>query len=416
MRWNPNQQVLPSFEENTSLVTYPDEVEEIIGIPIEVEPLDHTKIKDLGLNTCSHDIFLSSREILSVDELEPQLLPNFSPLDVNLGDKRGTDPPIKPHSPNSFRMKVVDKSTINTPSSPHVAPFHPKDTYCYYQSCINDPKKHYGFKPDLNHSLIVQLSLEYRSSTRVLISQVSSNERIVLYIPSSEGSLYVRFWFKLPLDHSIFWRREECRFHWRFPMRSKLYKGASSSNDCLSYLESLPYQRLFHHSLVGNAPLSFPFFHFDDLLKLHCRCAKLRDIAYVILVRFDLNASWSSLLANHNVILVVKDACLPDPTPDEVIASNVYPIVVRKRANDVEGSADDVHGVDVQDDAPYHSSFIKHLDEVFLALGWLLEEMHVTWAHLEKKQTRLQTYTKSLEDLCKNSGWRRRHNHKVTTS
>ncbi|GJS77662.1 hypothetical protein Tco_0727543 [Tanacetum coccineum] len=39
-------------------------------------------------------------------------------------------------------------------------------------------------------------------------------------------------------------------------------------------------------------------------------------------------------------------------------------------------------------------------DEVFLALGWLLEEIHVTWAHLEKKQTRLQTYTKSLEDLC----------------
>ncbi|GKA34367.1 retrotransposon ORF1 [Tanacetum coccineum] len=39
-------------------------------------------------------------------------------------------------------------------------------------------------------------------------------------------------------------------------------------------------------------------------------------------------------------------------------------------------------------------------DEVFLALGWLLEEIHVTWAHLEKKQTRLRTYTKSLEDLC----------------
>ncbi|GJU79659.1 stomatal closure-related actin-binding protein 3-like protein [Tanacetum coccineum] len=37
----------------------------------------------------------------------------------------------------------------------------------------------------------------------------------------------------------------------------------------------------------------------------------------------------------------------------------------------------------------------------FLALGWLLEEIHVTWAHLEKKQTRLRIYTKSLEDLCK---------------
>ncbi|GJX16690.1 hypothetical protein Tco_0217522 [Tanacetum coccineum] len=50
---------------------------------------------------------LSAKEILSVDEPEPQLLPKFSPLDVNLEDKRGTDPPIKPHSTNSFRMEVI---------------------------------------------------------------------------------------------------------------------------------------------------------------------------------------------------------------------------------------------------------------------------------------------------------------------
>ncbi|GJZ22432.1 retrotransposon ORF1, partial [Tanacetum coccineum] len=37
----------------------------------------------------------------------------------------------------------------------------------------------------------------------------------------------------------------------------------------------------------------------------------------------------------------------------------------------------------------------------FLALGWLLEEIHVTWAYLEKKLKRLQTYTKSHEDICK---------------
>nr|GEU44194.1 putative reverse transcriptase domain-containing protein [Tanacetum cinerariifolium] len=76
--------------EYTSSVTYPEEVEETIRISMEVEPLDHTKLEDLGLHTCSHDLFLSSREIPSVDELEPQLLPKFSPLDVNLGDKRGT--------------------------------------------------------------------------------------------------------------------------------------------------------------------------------------------------------------------------------------------------------------------------------------------------------------------------------------
>ncbi|GJY36175.1 hypothetical protein Tco_0421553 [Tanacetum coccineum] len=87
-----------------------------------------------------------TRKIPSIDEPEPQLVPNFSPLDVNLGDKRGTDPPIKPHSPDSFRMKVVYKSTINTPPSPHVASFHPKDMYCYYHPYLDDPKKHYEFK------------------------------------------------------------------------------------------------------------------------------------------------------------------------------------------------------------------------------------------------------------------------------
>ncbi|GKA67912.1 hypothetical protein Tco_0767829 [Tanacetum coccineum] len=116
---------------------------------MEIEPLEHTKLEDLGLITCSHDIFLSSGEIPSVDELEPQLLPNFSPLDVNLGDKRGTDPPIKPHSSDSFMMKEVDSLTIHTPPSPYVAPLHLKDIYCYYHPCIVDPKKHYGFKPGL---------------------------------------------------------------------------------------------------------------------------------------------------------------------------------------------------------------------------------------------------------------------------
>ncbi|GJW83709.1 hypothetical protein Tco_0156854 [Tanacetum coccineum] len=162
MRKKPNPQsspqVLPSFEESTPPVTYPDEVEEIIGIPIEVKPLDETPLEDLGLNTCNHDILLSSKEIPSVDEPEPQLLPNFSPLEVNLGDKRGINPPIKPHSPNSFRMKEVDSLTIPTPPSPHVASFYPKDVYCYYHPCLNDPKKHYGFKPDLLGSITKSLS------------------------------------------------------------------------------------------------------------------------------------------------------------------------------------------------------------------------------------------------------------------
>ncbi|GKA70412.1 putative ribonuclease H-like domain-containing protein [Tanacetum coccineum] len=38
-------------------------------------------------------------------------------------------------------------------------------------------------------------------------------------------------------------------------------------------------------------------------------------------------------------------------------------------------------------------------DEVFLALGWHLEEIHVTWAHLEKKRTRLRTCTKIHQEV-----------------
>ncbi|GKE09014.1 hypothetical protein Tco_1412565 [Tanacetum coccineum] len=90
-------QVLPSFEENTLPVTYPNKVEEIIEIPIEVEPLDETPLKDLGLNTCNHDIPLSSREITNFDEPEPQPqpLPSCSSLDISLREERGPEPPIK---------------------------------------------------------------------------------------------------------------------------------------------------------------------------------------------------------------------------------------------------------------------------------------------------------------------------------
>ncbi|GKB14940.1 hypothetical protein Tco_0848863 [Tanacetum coccineum] len=116
---------------------------------MEVEPLDHIKLEDLGLNTCSHDLFPSSREFLSIDEPEPQLLPNSSPLDVNLGEERGPEPCIKSLIPDSFRRKVVDHLTIHTSPSPHIAPFYPRDVYCYYHPCIDDPKKHYGFKPGL---------------------------------------------------------------------------------------------------------------------------------------------------------------------------------------------------------------------------------------------------------------------------
>ncbi|GJZ39008.1 hypothetical protein Tco_0585571 [Tanacetum coccineum] len=142
-------QILPSFEVYTPPVTYPEEVDETIGIPMEVEPLDHSKLEDLGLKTYTHDLSLTSRGFPSVDKPEPQLFPNFSPLDVNLGDKRGNDPPINLYSPSSFRMKVVEPLTIHIPPSPHVAYLHPKGMYLKYHQFVDDRRKHYGFKPGL---------------------------------------------------------------------------------------------------------------------------------------------------------------------------------------------------------------------------------------------------------------------------
>nr|GEZ01098.1 hypothetical protein [Tanacetum cinerariifolium] len=91
------------------------------------------------------------KKITSFDETkpQPQPFPSFTSLEVDLGEERDPEPPIKPPSPDSFRMKEVDHLTIHTPPSPHMASFYPKDTYCYYHTCIDNPKKHYGFKPGL---------------------------------------------------------------------------------------------------------------------------------------------------------------------------------------------------------------------------------------------------------------------------
>ncbi|GJW85855.1 hypothetical protein Tco_0159000 [Tanacetum coccineum] len=144
-------QVLSSFEEYTPPMTYLEEPKETLRTPIGVEPLDKTQLKDLGLNTCNHDIPLSSREVSIFDEPKPQPQPllNCPSLDVSLGNERGPEPPIKPHISDSFRMKVVGNLTIHTPHSPHVASSYPKDMYCNYHPCLDDAKRHYGFKPGL---------------------------------------------------------------------------------------------------------------------------------------------------------------------------------------------------------------------------------------------------------------------------
>ncbi|GJS01101.1 hypothetical protein Tco_0317609 [Tanacetum coccineum] len=106
-------------------VTYSKEVEKTLGTPIEVEPLNETKIEEVGLN-CNHNTPFSTREVPSFDRPEPQPLLNSPSLDVSLGDIIGAEPPIKPHSPDSSRMKVVDYLTTQTPPSPHMANSHPK--------------------------------------------------------------------------------------------------------------------------------------------------------------------------------------------------------------------------------------------------------------------------------------------------
>ncbi|GKE62594.1 hypothetical protein Tco_1512961 [Tanacetum coccineum] len=51
----------------------------------------------------------------------------------------------------------------------------------------------------------------------------------------------------------------------------------------------------------------------------------------------------------------------------------------------------------------------------YFSFGRHLEELHVTWAHLEKKQRRLRTYTNIAQEFLY-SGWRRRHKYNVTPS
>ncbi|GJW21656.1 hypothetical protein Tco_0032278 [Tanacetum coccineum] len=85
-------------DENVWVEMHREEVEETLGTPIEVEPLDETQLEDLGLNTCNHDLPLSSREVPSFDkpEPQPQSLPNCPPLDASLGNERGLKQTTKP--------------------------------------------------------------------------------------------------------------------------------------------------------------------------------------------------------------------------------------------------------------------------------------------------------------------------------
>jgi hypothetical protein len=125
-------------------VTYPEQVEETIGAPMEVEHLDQTQQDEIGLNTRSHNLSLSSMEVPSFDEPEPQPnpLPNLPSLDGNLGIEKGPDPQIKPYSPGSLGIKLVDYKPCVVEAGIGV---NHDLTYLHHPFMI-DHKKHYGFK------------------------------------------------------------------------------------------------------------------------------------------------------------------------------------------------------------------------------------------------------------------------------
>ncbi|GJW82202.1 hypothetical protein Tco_0146177 [Tanacetum coccineum] len=79
---NLNAQIVRDdmVREYTPPVTYPEEVEKTLGIPVELEPLNETKLEEVGLHF-NHNTPFSSREVPSFDGPEPQPLFNSPSLD-----------------------------------------------------------------------------------------------------------------------------------------------------------------------------------------------------------------------------------------------------------------------------------------------------------------------------------------------
>ncbi|GKA53798.1 putative ribonuclease H-like domain-containing protein [Tanacetum coccineum] len=99
------RQTLPLFKEYTPPVTYSKEVEKTLGTQIEVEPLNETKLKEVGLN-CNHNTPFSSREVLSFDGPEPQHLLNSPSLDM-FDDDSGLE--SKEVSPLGEELSLFDR-------------------------------------------------------------------------------------------------------------------------------------------------------------------------------------------------------------------------------------------------------------------------------------------------------------------
>nr|GEU74859.1 reverse transcriptase domain-containing protein [Tanacetum cinerariifolium] len=215
-------QVLPSFEVCTLPVTYPEEVDETIGIPMEEEPLDHIKLEYLGLNTCSYDLFPSSRKFPNVDESKPQPLPNLPFLDVNLVDKIGTDPPINPYSLGTFRMKVKEnqekEKIVSKPDKNGKLPLILAEQFELKHSLINmmTSEQFFGLEKDNPHDHIrwfnkITSTIKYKdvpNSVIKLILGIGTIEVSNILILSVRNFLSIagraaRRWLEKEPPHSI---------------------------------------------------------------------------------------------------------------------------------------------------------------------------------------------------------------------
>ncbi|GJV77364.1 zinc knuckle CX2CX4HX4C containing protein [Tanacetum coccineum] len=108
----------------------------------------------------------------------------------------------------------------------------------------------------------------------------------------------------------------------------------------------------------------------------------------------------SSTIDGERMVLLDNLLGYPDNVLDNQIfdtaSDDSHPSNVEIYLNDEEDDGDNM----IIPQTPSEEIRTRIDDEVYFSFGRHLDELHVTWAHLEKKRTRLRTNTKTLEDLC----------------
>ncbi|GKD59396.1 hypothetical protein Tco_1296905 [Tanacetum coccineum] len=102
----------------------------------------------------------------------------------------------------------------------------------------------------------------------------------------------------------------------------------------------------------------------------------------------------------------------PDHLDGNLRKYTLLGLILRTNGQDYNSTRKSVKNVHIVrgDDVAISSDGVKTLKRrrqkelvMASALGWHFEEIHVTWAHLKKKRTRLQLYIQVDEDLCSQS-------------